>query len=66
MDKEKINEYRNQIIKSVMDLAVLANKEISEEEAAKLTSMLSDEELEEGMEWNTPDDVAELLLDSGL
>lgn len=42
------------------------NQRLPETVAASLANELSDQELLDGMDFNTPEDVAELLLESGL
>ncbi|AKU70028.1 hypothetical protein [Prevotella fusca] len=61
-----IEEYRHQIL-----IILLAKTNVSGEfrfdklSAKELLNQLSDEELEEGMQFNTPEDVADLLSEIG-
>lgn len=41
-------------------------RRISDEEAAELAQEFTDEELAFGMDYNTPEEVADMLLDAGI
>lgn len=62
--QEEIENYRQAV---VAELMTFVNKNTSplldEEQARQLSRHLSDEELEEGMDFNTPQEVAALLLE---
>ena len=61
-----IEEYRQQILTSLLAKANSKGEPPFDEAAAKeLLAQLSDEELEEGIMFNTPDDVAEVLSEVG-
>lgn len=66
MDKDKIDNYREAIARELMTLYHGGDNSLTEAEALKNTAVLTDEELADGIEWNTPEDVARLLLESGL
>lgn len=64
---QDVAEYRNEIVKSLLNARDAdGNALLSEKQAMRLVGELSDGELEDGMMFNTPEEVAELLLDSGL
>lgn len=63
----EVNDYRSKIL----DLLLNARDDngaprLTEKEAKDLSNEFSDQELLDGMDFNTPDEVAEMLLDSGL
>ena len=63
----EVNEYRSKIL----DLLLNARDDngtprLTEKEAKDLSNEFSDQELFDGMDFNTPEEVAEMLLDSGL
>lgn len=61
-----IEEYRQQILTSLLAKTNSKGEQRFDEAAAKeLLAQLSDEELEEGIMFNTPDDVAEVLSEVG-
>lgn len=64
---EEVNEYRNKIL-NILLTARDDNGELrlTEKEAKDLANEFTDQELIDGMDFNTPEEVAELLLDSGL
>jgi hypothetical protein len=67
MDKNEIDAYRQAIVALVVSKS--AHDEdpgLTQEEAEALVANLSDSELADGMPWNTPEEVADLLLESGL
>ncbi|MFC2621206.1 MAG: hypothetical protein ACFN1B_00605 [Prevotella denticola] len=61
-----IEEYRQQILTSLLS-RTNAKGELSfdESSAKELLNQLSDEELEEGILFNTPEDVADVLAETG-
>lgn len=64
---EEVARYRQKIL----DILLTAkddsgNLRLTEAEAKKLIDEFTDQELIDGMDFNTPEEVAELLLDSGL
>ena len=64
---EDIQSYRHAVIQALLASAnAKGGPELTEAEAMKLASHLNDEQLAEGMDYNTPEEVAELLLDAGL
>lgn len=63
----EVEEYRRQILSLL--LQAKDNKEnarLSEKAAVALSKEFSDQELIDGMDFNTPAEVAEMLLDAGL
>ncbi len=61
-----LDEYRNEIIGELLKKKNSKGELFMSEEAArKLLSNLSDEELNEGILFNTPDDIANLLIEIG-
>ena len=61
-----IEEYRQEILTSLLAITYSKGAPRDEEAAAKeLLDQLSDEELEEGILFNTPEDVAEILSEVG-
>ena len=63
----EIDEYRARILQALCNARDKNdNPRFTEEQAVSLSRELSDEELAEGMDFNTPEEVAELLLESGL
>ena len=62
-----INEYRNLILKALQTACDADGRpRLTEEEAQRLAQEFSDEELAFGMGYNTPQEVADMLLDAGL
>lgn len=62
-----INEYRNQILKALLSAVDgEGHRRVSDSEAAKLAKEFSDDELAFGMEYNTPEEVADMLIDASL
>ena len=58
-----IEEYRSAIFKAMLDIKdVDGRAKITESEAKELLNELTDSELEDGILFNTPDEVAELLM----
>ena len=65
--KENIAAYRERIVAAICQAKDKnGNARYNEEEARELSEELSDEDLAFGMDYNTPEEVAELLVDSGL
>lgn len=64
---EEVNQYREAILQILLS-ARNENGELrlTEKEAIALSKEFSDQELLDGMDFNTPEEVAEMLLDSGL
>ncbi len=61
-----LQEYREVIIATLLSNNKAKDKSIiTEAQARDLLAELTDEELEEGMLFNTPEDVANLLLEIG-
>ena len=64
---QNLTEYRNQILKALLSAVDDdGRRRFSDDEAAKLSKEFSDEELAFGIDYNTPEEVAEMLLDAGL
>lgn len=64
---EHIAEYRAQILQALCDARdPLGNPRLTEAQAKKLVEEFSDEQLNDGMLFNTPEEVAQLLLEAGL
>lgn len=64
---EEVNQYRQKIL----DILLSARGDdgelrLTQKEAEDLSKEFTDQELIDGMDFNTPEEVAELLLDSGL
>ena len=65
--KESIAAYRERIVAAICQTKDKdGNARYNEEEARELSEELSAEDLAFGMDFNTPEEVAELLVDSGL
>lgn len=65
--KESITAYRERIVAAICQVKDKdGNARYNEEEARVLSQELSDEDLAFGMDYNTPEEVAELLVGSGL
>ena len=65
--KEAIAAYRERIVAAICQTKDKdGNARYNEEEARELSEDLSVEDLAFGMDFNTPEEVAELLVDSGL
>lgn len=66
-DMEDVAAYRNLILEALRSaLDAKGAVRLTEEQARNLANELSDAEIEEGMPFNTPEEVAALLLESGL
>ena len=64
---ENVNLYRQKILEALLDAKTDSGEpKLTEDHAQALAQELSDEELIDGMDFNTPEEVAELLLESGL
>ncbi|MGI6243655.1 MAG: hypothetical protein ACOYJK_09030 [Prevotella sp.] len=64
---EEVAAYRAKILQVLTDAKDGEGRpRLTERQAEMLVANLSDSELEDGMMFNTPEEVAELLLDSGL
>lgn len=62
-----INEYRNQILQALLSAVDgEGRRRVTDSEAAKLAKEFSDDELAFGMEYNTPEEVADMLIDAAL
>ncbi len=61
-----INEYRNQILQALLSAVDGEGRRVTDSEAAKLAKEFSDDELAFGMEYNTPEEVADMLIDAAL
>lgn len=66
MEKEKIDRYRETVAQEMVSLAQQNHDALTLAEALEISRALTDEQLADGMDWNTPEDVAHLLLESGL
>ena len=63
----EVNEYRRQILDVLLQARDdKGEQRLSEKTAVALSKELTDQELIDGMDFNTPEEVAQLLLDSGL
>lgn len=64
---QNVTEYRNLVLKALLSAVDDdGRRRISDEEAAELTQEFTDEELAFGMDYNTPEEVADMLLDAGI
>lgn len=64
---ENVDQYREKILQQL--LAARDDKgelRLTEKAAKELLEEFSDQELLDGMDFNTPEEVAEMLLDAGL
>lgn len=64
---ENVDQYREKILEQL--LAARDDKgelRLTEKAAKELSEEFSDQELLDGMDFNTPEEVAEMLLDAGL
>lgn len=63
----EVDEYRSKILELLLNAVDGDGKlRLTEKEAKELSNEFSDQELLDGMPFNTPEEVAEMLLDSGL
>ena len=64
---QNITEYRKQILQALLAAADDDGRpRLTEEEAVRLSKEFSDDELAFGMDYNTPEEVADMLLDADL
>ncbi|MBM6991915.1 MAG: hypothetical protein I3J02_01395 [Prevotella sp.] len=64
---EETADFRAQILQALRDARDAdGNPRLTEDQVKTLSDELSDEELADGMLFNTPEEVAGLLLESGL
>lgn len=64
---ESVAEYRAKIIEALLCANNAKGEPLfTEEQATKLSLVLSDDQLEDGMPYNSPEEVAKLLIESGL
>lgn len=64
---QNVTEYRNLVLKALLSAVDDdGRRRISGEEAAVLAQEFTDEELAFGMDFNTPEEVADMLLDAGI
>lgn len=64
---EEIDEYRARVVAALAEAKDAdGNLRLSPEQATALAKLLDDNALADGMLFNTPEEVAELLLESGL
>lgn len=64
---QNVDDYRQQILQCIE--AVVTSKgepRYTSEQALALSKELTDEELMDGMDFNTPEEIAQLLMESGL
>lgn len=62
-----IDQYRNKILEILLKVQDSnGNNRLTEQEAQSLANEFSDQELMDGMDFNTPEEVANMLLESGL
>ena len=66
-EMQNVDDYRQQIFQCLI-AAVTADgaPRYTEEQARALSKELTDEELIDGIDFNTPEEVAQLLMESGL
>jgi hypothetical protein len=63
----EVEEYRNKILDILLNAKDdEGNARLTEKAAHDLAEEFSDQELLDGMDFNTPEEVAEMLLESGL
>lgn len=64
---QNVTEYRNLVLKALLSAVDDdGRRRISDEEASELAQEFTDEELAFGMDYNTPEEVADMLLDAGI
>ena len=64
---QNVTEYRNLVLKALLSAVDDdGRRRICDEEAAELAQEFTDEELAFGMDYNTPEEVADMLLDAGI
>ncbi len=63
----EVDEYRSKILELLLNARdAEGTPRLTEKEAKDLSDEFSDQELLDGMPFNTPEEVAEMLLESGL
>ncbi len=63
----EVDEYRSKILELLLNAKdAEGTPRLTEKEAKDLSDEFSDQELLDGMPFNTPEEVAEMLLESGL
>lgn len=63
----EVDEYRSKILELLLNAKNDdGTPRLTEKEAKDLSKEFTDQELLDGMPFNTPEEVAEMLLDSGL
>lgn len=63
METTSIAAYRQHIVQCICQKAAERQLTMNEAEATRLVSLLDEDDLAMGMDWNTPEEVAELLLE---
>ncbi len=64
---QNVTDYRKQILDALLAASDDDGRQrLTEEEAVRLSKEFSDEELAFGMDYNTPEEVADMLLDADL
>ena len=64
---DRLQQYRNDIVQALLQARDSEGRpKLDERQAEALAGEFSDEELLFGIDFNTPEEVAQLLLDSGL
>ncbi|MBB1538614.1 MAG: hypothetical protein HG458_004745 [Prevotella sp.] len=64
---ENINDYRRQILQCLLAAVnTKGEQRYTEEQASALLNELTDEELLDGIDFNSPEEIAQLLMESGL
>ena len=62
-----INDYRQQILQCLLAAVnTKGEQRYTEEQASALLNELTDEELLDGIDFNSPEEIAQLLMESGL
>ena len=62
---QNVDDYRQQILQCI-EAAVTSKGEPRYTSEQALSKELTDEELMDGMDFNTPEEIAQLLMESGL
>ena len=63
---QNVTEYRNLVLKALLSAVDDDGRRRISDEAAELAQEFTDEELAFGMDYNTPEEVADMLLDAGI
>lgn len=64
---EDVSQYRDKILQILLAARTESGEpRLAESKARALAKEFTDQELLDGMDFNTPEDVAQMLLDSGL